>query len=545
MPVSIVHQTSSDNKGSCSKYGHYLNKENKELRKEGNGHRQQFFFNQDQNMITTVKAISMVDDNNKNKGLAKKQDKYFTLTLNFSQNEQEHLASTFAKRPIENVEELNAKEYENYNEVIKLFTRQAMRNYAANFKKDIDEKQVVWFAKIEHKRRYKGTDKEVIVGRAKSGEPKKGLQTHVHITVSRMHKDYRINLSPLANARSSENLVLNGRKVRGGFDRSNWKQLNEDSFDKMFQYKRGLEEKFETLRKLKHGTLEEKRVLKAEIRLEQNKQPEPEKKPKLISQQFYFIPDQNRITKAQTISTIEGHTENKEISKGRETYVELTLNIDQREQEYLASVVAERPVENIEALTAEELKQYNEALQVFAREAMRNFAASRKRKIQEKQLVWFAKIEHDNKSKAADEKRSIRKSKTGEPKKGLQTKIYITVSGIQKGRNVENKFTRNVGLGKKCVLDENPAVKGVDYSKWKQLNEISFDTLFGYERSVEEKKEVYKKLEHGTREKKSDRKVEVKLEKPKNSLHQKTRLPQKGAVKGKDRNKGKNNQISL
>ncbi|PIB39218.1 DUF5712 family protein [Maribacter sp. 4G9] len=266
MPVSIVHATSSDNKGSCAKYGYYLNKENEELRKEGKGERQQFFFDQNQKMMTTVKAISMIDDNNKNKGLAKKQDRYFTLTLNFSQQEQEYLASTLAKRPIENVDELTAKEYENYNQVIKLFTQQAMRNYAANFKRDIDEKDIVWFAKIEHKRRYKGMDKEVMTGRAKSGEPKKGLQTHVHITVSRMHRDYRINLSPMANARSSENLVLNGRKVKGGFDRSNWKQRNEDSFDTMFEYKRSLEEKFATLRTLKHGTLEEKRALQSEIR---------------------------------------------------------------------------------------------------------------------------------------------------------------------------------------------------------------------------------------------------------------------------------------
>ncbi len=544
MPVSIVHQTSSDNKGSCSKYGHYLNKENQELKKEGQGNRQQFFFNQNQNMITTVKAVSMVDDNNRNKGLAKKQDKYFTLTLNFSQNEQEHLASTFAKRPIENVEELNDKEYENYNEVIKLFTKQAMRNYAANFKKNIEENQIVWFAKVEHKRRYKGTDKEVMTGTAKSGEPKKGLQTHVHITVSRMHKDYRINLSPLANARSSENLILNGRKVKGGFDRSNWKQLNEDSFDKMFQYKRSLGEKFETLRKLKHGTLEEKRFLKAEIRLEQNKDPELQKKPKLMKQQFYFNQDQNRITKSQAISTIESQSV-REISKGQERYVELPLNISQKEQEYLISAIAERPIEIIEELTAQELKQYNEALQLFAREAMRNFAASRKRKIQEKQLVWFAQIEHDKGSKGADKNSSIEKSKTGEPIKRIQTKIYITISGMQKGHNVENKSTPNVDLAKKANPDEKLVLKDFDYSKWKQRNENSFDMLFGYERNLEEKREMHQKLEHGTQEEKSDRKIEVKLDKIRKRLHQKNRQPQKGTEKGKSPNKGKNNQISL
>ena len=63
MPVSIVHTTSQDNKGSCSKYGHYLNKENEVLKKEGLGHRQQFFFDQEQNTLTTIKAIDMIDEN--------------------------------------------------------------------------------------------------------------------------------------------------------------------------------------------------------------------------------------------------------------------------------------------------------------------------------------------------------------------------------------------------------------------------------------------------------------------------------------------------
>lgn len=270
MPVSIVHNTSQDNKGSCSKYGHYLNKENEVLKKEGQGHRQQFFFDQEQNTLTTIRAITMVDDNGKNKGLARKQDRYFTLTLNFSQKELDHLTSTLAKRPIRDIDELDDKELQDYNEVIRFFTRRAMRNYADNFNKGITEKQLVWFAKIEHRRYYKGTDREVMVGKPKSGERKEGLQTHVHITVSRMHKEYRINLSPLANARSSKNLVLNGKKVNGGFDRSQWKQWNEDTFDEMFKYQRRLEEKFATLRVLKHGTVEEKKILKAAIQQEKD-----------------------------------------------------------------------------------------------------------------------------------------------------------------------------------------------------------------------------------------------------------------------------------
>ncbi len=544
MPVCLVHPSSSDNKGSCSKYGHYLNKENQELKKEGQGHRQQFFFNQDQNMITTVKAISMVDDNNKNKGLAKKQAKYYTLTLNFSQSEQEHLASTFAKRPIQNVEELNAREHEQYNEVIKLFTQQAMRNYATNFKKNIEEKQIVWFAKIEHKRRYKGTDKEVMTGRAKSGEPKKGLQTHVHITVSRMHKDYRINLSPLANARSSENLVLNGRKVKGGFDRSNWKQLNEDSFDKMFEYKRGLEEKFETLRKLKHGTLEEKLVLKAEIQSEQNRKPELQKRHNMIRAQFYFDQNHKRITRAKALSMLD-YDVNKKPSKLKDNHFALTLNLTQKEQQHLVSTIADRSIENIEKLNAKEFENYNEAIQLFTQQAMHNFAISIKKNIAEKELRWFAKVEHQKKFKDAAKQVISGKVKSREFKNSLQTQIRITLSRTQRGHRIENDSLENTGISKKPKLQVEKTLEGFDFTKWKQLNRNSFDKLFGYERGFEEEKQAQRTLKHGTLKEKLVLKAEIQLDKQKSQEQQISQPIQKGKEIDKGTNKDKNNQISL
>lgn len=544
MPVSIVHQTSSDNKGSCSKYGHYLSKENQELKKEGQGHRQQFFFNQDQNMLTTIQAISMVDDNNKNKGLAKKQDKYFTLTLNFSQDEQVHLASTLAKRPIKNVDELNDKEHEQYNEVIKLFTKQAMRNYADNFKKNIEENQIVWFAKVEHKRRYKGTDKEVRMGRAKSGEPKKGMQTHVHITVSRMHKDYRINLSPLANARSSENLVLNGRKVKGGFDRSNWKQLNEDSFDKMFQYKRGLDEKFETLRKLKHGTLEEKLALKTEIRQEKQQNPESYEMGKLIKAQSYFDQNRNTISRATAISIREDSSTDNEVLKAADNYITLTLNIDRYEQEHLASTIAERPIEKVEDLTVKEFEKYNLAIQLFTQQAMRNYAFSLKKNSTENQLRWYAKVEHQKQSKDDAMEDRIGKSETEKPKENLPIQIHITVSTIQ-GHRIENNPLENTKVSHKPRQVEEKVMEGFNYSKWKQLNQNSFDALFAYERGFEKNRRSQRTLKHGTLDEKLALKAKKTLEKNKNQGLQKNQQAQKDTEKKKGLNKDRNNQISF
>ncbi|GAB1856834.1 hypothetical protein MHTCC0001_16700 [Flavobacteriaceae bacterium MHTCC 0001] len=272
MPVSVVHKTSADNKGSASKYGFYLNKENQEYIKEGTPEKQQFFFNQNEDRISTVRAINLIDQNTKGKGLKKVQDKYFTLTINFSEKELRHIAKKVSGKDIKNVNDLNQEEYIKYNKAIAQYVKIAMKNYSANFNKNVSEKDIVWTAKIEHKRRFKGFEKEVENGMAKSGELKKGMQSHVHITVSRMHKDYRVSLSPLANARKNDNLVLNGKSRPGGFDRSNWKQLNEASFDKAFQYNRPLEEQFETLRILKNGSLEQKQTIQSKIIEEKIKQ---------------------------------------------------------------------------------------------------------------------------------------------------------------------------------------------------------------------------------------------------------------------------------
>jgi hypothetical protein len=268
MPVTIIHKTSDNNKGSSSKYGFYLNKENSEYIKDGIPEKQNFFFNQYEDRISTVNAISMIDENAKGKGLKKAQDKYFTVTLNFSDKELKHLAKKVSGKDISDVKELTQKEYQEYNKLLREYTKEAMKNYASNFNKEIAKNDIVWHAKVEHKRRHKGYDEEVKKGLSKSGELKSGLNSHVHITVSRMHKDYRVSLSPLANARNSKNLVLNSKSVKGGFDRSNYKLLNERLFDEKFGYTRDMEEKFEVVRALKNGTFQEKQDLRKRIEVE-------------------------------------------------------------------------------------------------------------------------------------------------------------------------------------------------------------------------------------------------------------------------------------
>jgi len=80
-------------------------------------------------------------------------------------------------------------------------------------------------------------------GLYKAGDKKEGLQTHIHVVVSRMDRSKKIRLSPMANAKNSKN-ILNGKEVQIGFDRMKFVQNCEKNFDTNFDYKRAHHHKF-------------------------------------------------------------------------------------------------------------------------------------------------------------------------------------------------------------------------------------------------------------------------------------------------------------
>jgi Family of unknown function (DUF5712) len=118
-----------------------------------------------------------------------------------------------------------------------------MDEYAKNFNRGITGESLVYFGKVEHNR-YHGRDSaEVKEGLYKAGDKKEGLQTHVHVVVSRMDESKKIRLSPMANAKNSKN-IINGKEVQIGFDRMKFVQSCERSFDTNFDYKRSQQHKF-------------------------------------------------------------------------------------------------------------------------------------------------------------------------------------------------------------------------------------------------------------------------------------------------------------
>lgn len=157
-------------------------------------------------------------------------------------------------------------------------------------KRPLEEKDLLWYGKVETNRNYKHTDKSVKFNKdifkeiknikdnkdldlfkknnriksledklikdkftnnvIKEGDLKGGNQYHIHVVVSRHDKTMKnsknkISLSPLSNAKDSK--MHNGSKI--GFNRTDFANKVEAVFDKKFEYDRPNEKTFEAYNK--------------------------------------------------------------------------------------------------------------------------------------------------------------------------------------------------------------------------------------------------------------------------------------------------------
>lgn len=207
-PVNAKH----GNSGTCKSLVNYLEKENKVKR----GDEQELFFNQKEELIGKTKAERIIAHDVTT--LGKKDAKFYEVIVSFSKSE------------------------------LKGRTDQDLKNYiVSNFAKDyaksvngkeIDPESIVFVAKLESERKYKGIDKEVLEGKKKKGELKAGDNRHVHVIVARKTLNGR-KISPLTH-----HINTTKGTVKGGFSQNGLKQNIEDSFDKTFKYERAIEEKF-------------------------------------------------------------------------------------------------------------------------------------------------------------------------------------------------------------------------------------------------------------------------------------------------------------
>lgn len=232
MPVVNVENSGKGrNKGSCQLLVNYLEKENEGKEFDQKEH----FFTHNEAMVSPGKVQYDIDHNIKK--LGRDDSKFFMVTLNFSQKELKYL--------------------NNDSEKIKMYTKSFMELYASNFNKGLTSANLVWFAKVEQNRHFKATDAGVKADPSLLGKKKPGLNTHVHIIVSRRDKEQRFKLSPMTNHRDTKSGA-----VKGGFQRKQLKIDAERLFDDMFNYPRLMKDTFEYANTMDKGNREDKFLMR-------------------------------------------------------------------------------------------------------------------------------------------------------------------------------------------------------------------------------------------------------------------------------------------
>ena len=272
MYITITAQKlGGDYSQSAADFAEYLEKENQGLEQEDVEH----FFNQYGDEIEAKDVVKEIDGNTAK--LKKKEPKFYSITVSPSKYELRKL--------------------QNNSEDLKKYTRAIMNDYATSFNREINGKKITvddikYFAKIEHQRTFKGTDKQVkenqpfatkilqlktdirkienhqLDGNIKKmksqiskleaeaphqqngkrivqGMKKAGNQSHIHIIVSRKDASNSVSLSPGSKYKDSE-VEMHGKIVKRGFDRDTFFTKAEITFDKTFGYKRNYAESYKS-----------------------------------------------------------------------------------------------------------------------------------------------------------------------------------------------------------------------------------------------------------------------------------------------------------
>ncbi len=277
MYITITPQKLGGNYSqSSADFVGYLEKEDQHMELEGLPAGQEGmedFFNQYAGRISAEEIIRDIDGNGAK--LKKTEPKFYSITVSPSKYELKHLQNTSGD--------------------LKRYTRELMKDYVASFNREINGRQVniddiKYYAKIEHQRTFKGTDRQIkenqpfatkilklkneirsikrgsVRGNIKSkereiaklereapnqqdgkrilqGMTKAGNQSHIHIIVSRKDASNSFSLSPGSKYKVSD-VEMNGKIIKRGFDRDRFFQSAEETFDKKFGYQRNFAEAY-------------------------------------------------------------------------------------------------------------------------------------------------------------------------------------------------------------------------------------------------------------------------------------------------------------
>jgi len=243
MYINITDSDTGNNKGSSGQLVHYLDKENRLLEQLAP---EQWFNGSNINIPSHEVRRSL--DNNIAK-LSRDDAKFFLINISPSQKEIAFLKEQYG-------DDTQAQ--------FKAYAVKVMDEYAHNFNRPGIEnnRDLLWYGKLEKHRYYSHKDKEVKNGLKKRGERKPGEQMHIQLIVSRKDRTNSIKLSPMNKSRGKN---IEHSKKLGQFDRSQFANSGEKLFDQTFGFDRKLEETFEYAKTQKNGNLKERMALREKV----------------------------------------------------------------------------------------------------------------------------------------------------------------------------------------------------------------------------------------------------------------------------------------
>ena len=214
-----------NNAGSSRRFAAYL--EHEDLERMEKGIYTEGFFNLTEENLYKSQIVKDIDNNKAQ--LLKTDAKFYAIHISPS---------------IKELQAMGATEQEQAEAMRRYIREVVIPEYAKNFNKGLSSEDIKFYGKIHFDRSRSSNQNNM----------------HCHIIVSRKDQANKMKLSPLTNHRNTKKGV-----IKGGFDRTNLFQQAEIGFDKLFNYNRLLEERFEYFNIMKNGSITKQISLQEKI----------------------------------------------------------------------------------------------------------------------------------------------------------------------------------------------------------------------------------------------------------------------------------------
>ncbi|MEM6816388.1 MAG: DUF5712 family protein [Bacteroidota bacterium] len=194
----------------------------------------------------------------------------------------------------------------------------------------------------------------------------------------------------------------------------------------------------------------------------------------------FFNMDSDKITTAEAIKGIDGNKGR--LGKTENKFYMLTINPSERELQHLMPI----GVSKTENLSTQQMAEYEKKLQSYTNRVMENYAKAFDKNVTGKDFVYYAKIEHNRyySGKEAKEKNVQQRTK----KEGLQSHVHVVVHRFNKDRTKKlSPLSKKYAKSGNTTIDNRKEQAGFNQLAFREDNEKSFDKMFAYSRTNQEK----------------------------------------------------------